>query len=71
MFFFCVSISSASGENAGATNVGAYRIEASLDLGHDFIDQTQPFAKIDVAYPLLVNLIDGRPFAADSLPNYN
>ena len=57
--------------DAGATNVGVYRIDASLGLGHDLIDQTQPFAKIDVAYPLLLDLIDGRPFATDSLPTYN
>jgi pimeloyl-ACP methyl ester carboxylesterase len=46
----------------GVTNADAVHIGAALGLRHDFIDPDQPYAKIDVAYPILLEAI-GRGLA--------
>jgi pimeloyl-ACP methyl ester carboxylesterase len=42
----------------GAANVGAVRLGVELDLRHDLIDPDQPYAKTDVAYPILLEAIE-------------
>lgn len=42
----------------GVANADAVRIDAGLDLRHDFIDPAQPYAKVDVAYPILLEAIE-------------
>jgi esterase/lipase len=50
----------------GVANADAVRIGAELGLRHDFIDPAQPYAKTDVAYPILLEAIEtglaGRPY---------
>jgi len=52
----------------GVTNADAIRIGTELGLRHDFIDPDQPYAKIDVAYPVLIEAIElglaGQPSQA-------
>ena len=42
----------------GVPNADAVRLGVELGLRHDFIDPDQPYAKIDVAYPLLLEAIE-------------
>ena len=41
---------------AHAANLTTYEFEASLKLGHDIIDPTQPYQQIDIVYPRLIEL---------------
>jgi len=41
----------------GDQPVSAYQFEASLKLEHDLIDPTQPYQRIDIVYPRLVEMI--------------
>jgi esterase/lipase len=49
----------------GVARADAVRLGIGLGLRHDFIDPDQPYARIDVAYPLLLDAIErglaGRP----------
>ncbi len=38
-------------------NLATFEFDASLKLGHDLIDPTQPDQKIDVVYPRLIDLV--------------
>jgi esterase/lipase len=42
----------------GVANAGAVHIGAELGLRHDLIDPDQPYARIDVAYPILIEAIE-------------
>lgn len=42
----------------GVRNADAVRIDAGLGLRHDLIDPAQPYAKVDVAYPILLEAIE-------------
>ena len=42
----------------GVTNADAVRLGAELGLHHDLIDPGQPYAKVDVAYPILIDAIE-------------
>lgn len=46
--------------SARGASVDAYRLPASLGLPHDVIDPRQRIRRLDVVYPALVNLIEGR-----------
>jgi hypothetical protein len=35
-----------------------YEFSADLKLGHDLIDPGQPYQRVDVVYPKLMELID-------------
>lgn len=37
-----------------------YEFEAGLRLGHDLIDPAQPDARIDIVYPVLIDLVTGQ-----------
>jgi carboxylesterase len=43
---------------AHAANLTTYEFEASLKLGHDLIDPTQPDQRIDIVYPRLIDLVN-------------
>lgn len=40
------------------TNADAVRVDAGLGLRHDLIDPAQPYARIDVAYPIILEAIE-------------
>jgi carboxylesterase len=42
----------------GVTNADAVHLGVELGLRHDLIDPDQPYAKVDVAYPILVDAIE-------------
>lgn len=42
----------------GVTKADAVRIGRELGLRHDLIDPDQPYAKVDVAYPLIIDAIE-------------
>ena len=42
----------------GAANADAVRLGVGLGLRHDFIDPDQPYARTDVAYPLVLDAIE-------------
>ena len=42
----------------GVANADAVRLGVELGLRHDFIDPDQPYAKTDVAYPILIEAIE-------------
>lgn len=42
----------------GASDVRTYEFSAELKLGHDLIDPGQPYQRVDVVYPKLMELID-------------
>ena len=42
----------------GVVKADAVRLGAELGLRHDFIDPAQPYAKTDVAYPILIEAIE-------------
>jgi carboxylesterase len=42
----------------GVANAGVVRLGVALGLRHDFIDPDQPYARTDVAYPLLLDAIE-------------
>jgi len=42
----------------GAKNLGTFEFDASLGLGHDLIDPSQPDQRTDIVYPKLIELIN-------------
>jgi pimeloyl-ACP methyl ester carboxylesterase len=40
------------------TNVTTYDLKAELNVGHDVIDPTQPYANIEAVYPILIDLVN-------------
>jgi carboxylesterase len=47
--------------NNGSGQVRTYAFEVALELGHDLIDPAQVAQRINVVYPILMDLIDNRP----------
>jgi carboxylesterase len=42
----------------GVANAGEVRLGADVGLRHDFVDPAQPHARVDVAYPLILDAIE-------------
>jgi len=50
----------ANWRSQGVANLEHYQFEASLALDHDLLDPEHPKQRIDVAYPILIDLINGK-----------
>jgi carboxylesterase len=46
--------------NNGSDNVQTYEFKAELELGHDLIDPAQVAQRVDLVYPILMDLIDNQ-----------
>jgi carboxylesterase len=45
---------------SGYTGLSTYAFDAALGLPHDLIDPAQPDSRVDVVYPVLLQLLERR-----------